>query len=59
MIVRFDSFDFETTIFKMKALIYQGNGNKALEDRPKPTIIEASDAIIKVKIDPNPLIMGC
>lgn len=33
----------------MKALIYQGNGNKALEERPKPTIIEASDAIVKVK----------
>jgi alcohol dehydrogenase len=33
----------------VKALIYQGNGNKALEERPKPTIIEASDAIVKVK----------
>lgn len=33
----------------MKALIYQGNGNKALEERPKPTILESSDAIVKVK----------
>jgi alcohol dehydrogenase len=33
----------------VKALIYQGNGNKALEERLKPTILEASDAIVKVK----------
>lgn len=33
----------------MKALIYKGKGHKALEDRPKPTILEASDAIVKVK----------
>lgn len=33
----------------MKALIYQGKGKKALEERPKPTIIEASDAVVKIK----------
>lgn len=32
----------------MKALVYQGIGVKALEDRPKPKIQAADDAIIKV-----------
>ena len=32
----------------MKALVYQGTGAKALEDRPKPKIQAADDAIIKV-----------
>ncbi|WP_237762189.1 alanine acetyltransferase [Legionella santicrucis] len=33
----------------MKALIYQGPGKKALEERPKPTIKYPSDAVIKLK----------
>lgn len=33
----------------MKALIYQGSGKKALEERPKPTIVNSTDALIKVK----------
>lgn len=33
----------------MKALVYQGKGIKALEERPKPTIIEIGDAIVRVK----------
>ncbi len=33
----------------MKALIYQGPGKKALEDRPSPSIKEPTDAIVKVK----------
>src|SRR5258705_11175296 len=32
----------------MKALIFQGPGKKALEERPKPTIAEPTDAIVKV-----------
>jgi alcohol dehydrogenase len=32
----------------MKALIYQGPGKKALEQRPKPEITAATDAIVKV-----------
>ncbi len=32
----------------MKALIYQGPGKKALEDRPLPKIIAATDAIVKI-----------
>jgi len=32
----------------MKALVYQGPGKKALEDRPVPTIKNPTDAIIKV-----------
>ncbi|MGE4280269.1 MAG: zinc-dependent alcohol dehydrogenase family protein [Magnetospirillum sp.] len=32
----------------MKALVYQGPGKKALEDRPKPRILDATDAIVKV-----------
>ena len=32
----------------MKALVYQGPGQKALEERPKPTISNPTDAIVKV-----------
>lgn len=32
----------------MKALIYQGPGKKALEERPMPAIINPTDAIVKV-----------
>ncbi|MGP8231856.1 MAG: zinc-dependent alcohol dehydrogenase family protein [Methylovirgula sp.] len=32
----------------MKALVYQGPGRKALEDRPKPEIKSPTDAIVKI-----------
>jgi len=32
----------------MKALVYHGPKNIALEDKPKPTILEATDAIVRV-----------
>jgi alcohol dehydrogenase len=32
----------------MKALVYQGPGKKALEDRAKPTIASPTDAIVKI-----------
>ncbi|MGB3079124.1 MAG: zinc-dependent alcohol dehydrogenase family protein [Saprospiraceae bacterium] len=32
----------------MKALVYHGAGKKAWEDKPKPTIIEPTDAIVKI-----------
>ncbi|MDB5447483.1 MAG: alcohol dehydrogenase [Phenylobacterium sp.] len=32
----------------MKALVYQGPGKKALEDRPRPEIAAATDAIVRV-----------
>ena len=32
----------------MKALVYQGPGKKALEDRPKPEITAPTDAIVKM-----------
>ena len=32
----------------MKALVYLGPGRKAVEDRPKPEITTAADAIIKI-----------
>jgi alcohol dehydrogenase len=32
----------------MKALVYHGPGQKAWEDKPKPTIIKPTDAIIKI-----------
>jgi len=32
----------------MKALVYQGPGRKALEDRPKPAIAAPTDAIVKI-----------
>jgi alcohol dehydrogenase len=37
-----------TTTGAMKALVYLGPGKKALEDRPKPDITVASDAIVKI-----------
>lgn len=32
----------------MKALVYRGPGFKALEDRPKPTILKPDDAVVKI-----------
>ena len=32
----------------MKALVYQGPGKKTVEDRPKPDITAATDAIVKI-----------
>jgi alcohol dehydrogenase len=32
----------------MKALVYRGPGKKALEERPKPEITAATDAIVKI-----------
>jgi alcohol dehydrogenase len=32
----------------MKALVYNGPGKKALEDRTKPKIVETSDAVVKI-----------
>ena len=32
----------------MKALVYNGPGNKALENRPKPKLVDPTDAIIKI-----------
>ena len=33
---------------RMKALVYRGLGNKALEDRPKPEITAPTDAIVRI-----------
>ena len=32
----------------MKALVFNGPNNLALEDRPRPTLIEATDAIVRI-----------
>jgi len=32
----------------MKALVYHGPHSLALEERPRPTIIEATDAIVRI-----------
>jgi alcohol dehydrogenase len=32
----------------MKALVYHGPGKRSLEDKPKPTILDANDAIVRV-----------
>jgi len=37
-----------TTTGTMKALVYQGPGRKALEDRPKPEMTAPTDAIVKI-----------
>ncbi len=33
---------------KMKALVYHGASKKAWEEKPKPTLLESSDAIVKI-----------
>jgi alcohol dehydrogenase len=37
-----------TSAKTMKALVYHGPGNKAWEDKPKPTITKPTDAIVKI-----------
>src|SRR5271156_6442741 len=37
----------------MKALVYQGPGKKALQDRPKPEIGAPTDAIVKITKNDN------
>lgn len=32
----------------MKALVYHGPGQKSLEDRPKPVIVDPGNAIVRV-----------
>ncbi len=32
----------------MNALVYQGPGRKSLEDMPKPTLLEATDAVVRI-----------
>lgn len=38
----------ESAIPAMKALVYRGPNSLALEERPKPTIMEATDAIVRI-----------
>jgi alcohol dehydrogenase len=38
----------ENNITTMKALVYRGPDSLALEDKPKPTIIQATDAIVRI-----------
>ena len=33
---------------KMHALVYHGAGNKTWEEKPKPTLLEPSDAVVKI-----------
>jgi len=40
--------DDTSAVTTMKALVYGGPGKKTLEDRPRPTILKPSDAIVKV-----------
>ncbi|MFX7930487.1 alcohol dehydrogenase catalytic domain-containing protein, partial [Acinetobacter baumannii] len=32
----------------MKALVYHGPGQKSVDERPKPTILEPGDAVVKI-----------
>lgn len=32
----------------MKALVYHGPGKKSWEEKPKPTIIKPTDAVVKI-----------
>ena len=38
----------ENNITTMKALVFHGTNNIALEDKPKPTILKATDAIVRI-----------
>ena len=40
--------DNEHTISTMKAVVFHGANNLALEDRPKPKIIHATDAVVRI-----------
>jgi len=40
--------DNEKKTTTMKALVFHGPNNLALEERPKPTIMEATDAIVRI-----------
>ena len=42
------SADIQKSKISMKALVYHGAGKKAWEDKPKPAIIEPTDAIVKI-----------
>ena len=33
----------------MKALVYKGSGQVALEDKPMPEVVEPTDAVVKSK----------
>jgi alcohol dehydrogenase len=43
-----NSADNNNNKTEMKALVYHGPNNLALEDRPKPKLIKATDAIVRV-----------
>jgi hypothetical protein len=46
----------------MKALVYKGDGQIALEDKPVPEIVDATDAIIKgmsMLQDPRNILIDC
>ena len=40
--------DDGNNITTMKALVFHGPNSLALEDRPKPTIVDATDAIVRI-----------
>jgi len=40
--------DFEKKIANMKALVFHGPKRLALEDKPKPAIMQATDAIVRI-----------
>jgi alcohol dehydrogenase len=42
------TFDTENKITTMKALVFHGADKLALEDRPKPLIVEKTDAIVRI-----------
>jgi len=40
--------DTHPTSTTMKALVYQGQGRRAWQERPRPTLIQATDAIVRI-----------
>src|ERR1039457_4131414 len=40
--------DGRNNITTMKALVFHGPNSLALEDRPKPAIVQATDAIVRI-----------
>lgn len=40
-------------VIHMRALVYRGNGELALEDRPVPVLQDERDAIVEVTLTPS------
>ena len=42
----------------MKALVYRGPGKKELEEMPKPTLLDSTDAVVRMGLRPHSKCIG-